>query len=251
MTRAEESSRADRLWNDYARTRDAATRDAIVHQFERLAYSLANKFARRGTDTEDLVQVAMLGLVKAVDRFDPSTHYRFSTFATPTILGELRRYFRDHSWAVHVPRGMQEFSQQVHRLERELTEHQGRSPTTAELAARLGATEERVREAQSLDSTNRPLSLDGEVELGDSGRPTQLEQCLGEEDAGLARLEDQVSVRQALGSLGDPLRDVIQLRYLDGLSQREVARRKGLSQMQVSRLEKRAMSELRAQFGVH
>ncbi len=251
MTRMEESRIADRLWADYARTGDPHTREAIIHQFERLAYSIANRFTRKGTESDDLFQVALVGLVKAVDRFDPSTRYRFSTFATPTILGELRRYFRDHSWSVHVPRGMQEFAQQTQRARRELTETLGRSPTTMELAGRLGATEERVLEALSLEEVNRPLSLDGEFEQGDSQRPALLEQCLGQEDAALDTVERQVSMSQALSHLGAPLREVLQLRYVQGLSQREVARRKGLTQMQVSRLEKRAMAEMRAQFGVH
>src|SRR6476619_5496893 len=108
MTRQQEDTlTADRLWSEYARTHRPETRTQIIEQFSRLAFSMANRFARRGAENEDLFQVAMMGLVKAVDRFDPSTHHRFSTFATPTILGELRRYFRDHAWSVHVPRGTQ------------------------------------------------------------------------------------------------------------------------------------------------
>jgi RNA polymerase sigma-B factor len=239
---------ADRLWADYARTHDPRTREAIIHQFERLAYSIANRFTQRGVESEDLFQVALMGLVKAVDRFDPTTHYRFSTFATPTILGELRRYFRDHSWNVHVPRGLQEFSQQVNKARRQTTERLGRAPTNAELARALSATEEQVVEAVGLEEANRPVSLDGAVEASESGRSTVLEECLGRIDPELRNSETRVSVRQAIGHLPSAHRDLIRMRYLEGLSQREVARQLGMSQMQVSRQERRAMDELRQEF---
>lgn len=252
MTPREQDSRiADQLWAEYARTHDPRTRAALIQQFERLAYSIANRFAKRGDENEDLCQVALVGLVKAVDRFDPNTHYRFSTFATPTILGELKRYFRDHSWRVHVPRGMQDLAQQVHRANRVLTERLGRTPTPAELSAHLEVKEEEVRQALALDEANHPLSLDGEFEAADADRPSVLEHCLGTEDHALCDTEDRVSVDQALRRLSAPLREIISLRYLKELSQREVARRLGLSQMQVSRMEKCALEQLRHQFAVH
>jgi RNA polymerase sigma-B factor len=248
--RAEESRVADRLWAEYARTHDPRTRDALVHQFERLASSIANRFARCGTDNEDLFQVALLGLVKAVNRFDPATHYRFATFATPTILGEIKRYFRNHSRPVHVPRGMQEPVQQVARVDKHLTERLGRTATAAELGADLEVPEERVRKAPGQAELNHP-SLDREMLLADGDRASSVEQTLGQGDGELEHAEHEVSVRQALGHLSEPLQQVIQMRYLNELSQREVARRLGLSQMQVSRLEKRALGELGAQFAVN
>jgi RNA polymerase sigma-B factor len=253
MTQQETDTRiADRLWADYARTKDPRTREALVHQFERLAYSIANRFARRGADDEDLFQVARMGLVKAVDRFDPSTRYRFTTFATPTILGEIRRYFRDHSRAVHVPRGIQELATRVDRATRELTRSLGRNPTSAEIASFLEVTEERVIEASAMDEACRVLTLDGEVEGAEAGeRGGTLEQLLGTDDANLARVEHRVCVRQLLEHLSEPLRHIVKLRYLAELSQREVARRLGLSQMQVSRMEKRALRELRGQMSIN
>src|SRR5204862_2941683 len=127
--------------------------------------------------------VALLGLVKAVDRFDPAVHVRFTTFATPTILGELRHHLRSHGWYIHVPRGMQELAQQVRKAEAQLTERLGRHPTTAELAARLDLSEENVREALSLREVNQPLSLDGIIEAPGGNRA--LSQCLGADDAAL------------------------------------------------------------------
>lgn len=251
MTRQQEDTlTADRLWAEYARTHNPRTRDALVHQFERLAFSIANRFARRGEDNDDLFQVAMLGLVKAVDRFDPATHHRFTTFATPTILGELRRYFRDHRWGVHVTRGTQELAQQVGRATRELTEALGRTPTAAELARRLDVPEQRINEVLQLPNAHHPLSLDGEFETDGDGVAV-LEHCLGREDRALTSAVDRVSVTEALRGLAEPLREVLRLRYLEDLSQREVARRLGMSQMRVSRMEHRALQLLRAQFAVH
>src|SRR5207244_1533431 len=202
MTVREEDSRtADRLWAGYARTRDPRTRDALVHQFERLAYSIANRFVGRGTESEDLFQVAMVGLVKAVDRFDPTSSHRFATFATPTILGEIRRHFRDTSWNVHVPRPLQEHALHVRRAEKRLYDELGREPTAMEIAARLELTEEQVVEVLSLEQANRTLSLDGEFENADTDRPSVLASMLGEEDTGLRRSEDRVSIHQALRHL--------------------------------------------------
>ncbi len=240
---------ADRLWEDYARTHDPRTRDAIVQQFSRLAYSLANRFARRGGENEDLVQVALMGLVKAVDRFDPRTNYRFSTFATPTILGELKRYFRDHAWALHVPRGLQELAQRVDRARREWADD-GANPTVAQLAASLQSSEAEVSEALQLLDQCRPLSLDGERDPTSQERSSPLEEILGGEDAELRLSEHRVSLSQALGCLRGMQAQVLRLRYYNELSQREVARRLGLSQMQVSRLERTALLALRRQFGV-
>jgi RNA polymerase sigma-B factor len=239
---------ADRLWADYARTHDPRVREALIFQFERLAYSIANRFAARGVDHEDLCQVARMGLVKAVDRFDPSTSYRFSTFATPTILGEIRRYFRDHSRPVHVPRAMQELSTQVERTSRDLARRLPRVPTAADIAAELGVTAEKVEEALALQETTHPLSLDFEAEGVDSGG---LQQCLGREDAGLEHAELRVWARELLGHLSEPQQNLIRLRYFSGLSQREAARRLGLSQMQVSRMERRALEQLRGQMAMN
>ncbi|MCC2671511.1 MAG: SigB/SigF/SigG family polymerase sigma factor [Armatimonadetes bacterium] len=253
MTQQELDNRtADRLWADYAQTHDPRTREALIHQFERLAYSIANRYLQRGVESEDVCQVARMGLVKAVDRFDPSTNFRFSTFATPTILGEIRRYFRDHSRPVHVPRGVQELAVRVERAGRELTRRLGRQPSAGELASSLDVTEERVQEVLRLDEATHPLSLDCELDSGElADRNGDLAQCLGGEDAGLQEAEHRVSLGQALRHLAEPLREIIRMRYFAGLSQREVARQLGMSQMQIGRLEKRALAQLRGQFAVH
>ena len=246
-TREQDSRTADQLWAQYARTHDPVTRDQIIHQFERLAYSIANRYHKGSGPDDDVTQVALMGLVKAVDRFDPSTKHRFSTFATPTILGEIKRYFRDSTWNIHVPRGLQELSQATGRAERYLTAALGREPTLREIASHLDVDEQEVTRAAGVDDANRPLSLDGEVESRDGEHANVLEHCLGREDPGLGAADDRIATRQMVGHLSGDLRQVITLRYFGQLSQREVARRMGLSQVQVSRLEKRALTELRGQ----
>jgi RNA polymerase sigma-B factor len=238
------------LWADYSRKHDPRTREAIIQQFKPFASSLASRFARRGVQDEDLAQVALLGLVKAVDRFDANADVRFITFAAPTILGEIRRYFRDCSWRVHVPRGLQERAGRVARAERALAGELGREPTRREIAVRLDLTEEEVLEALSVAETSRPLSLDAVLELGESRGPVSLEESLGAPDAALQSAECRISVNQALRCLAEPLRELLRLRYFDHLSQRQVARRLGVSPMHVCRMERRALDLLRQQFAV-
>jgi len=245
IAREEDSKTADRLWAEYARTHSPRTRDAIVHQFERLAFRVANRYLEKGIENEDLYQVAMMGLVKAVDRFDPETGNRFTTFATPTILGEIRRYFRDHSWNVHVPRGLQELTSRVERESRVLSLRLGRTPTAAEIAASLEVPVAEVEEALGLELANHPLSLDGQVDTGTGDSPTMLEDTLGSEDAAINGRECRIAVTQLMRRLPEAQRAVVEMRYLRELSQREVGRRLHLSQMQVSRIEKRALETLR------
>ena len=240
-----DSRTADALWARYARNRDDRTREQIIHQFERLAYSIANRFVKPGRSSEDLFQVALLGLVKAVDRFDPSTGHRFTTFAMPTISGEVRRYLRDHTWNVHVPRGTQELVQRVNKVSREVGEADGRTATAQEIAERVGASEEAVEDALSLTHRNHVLSLDGEFPVGNSGSAAVLEETLGVDDRELQAAEARISSDQLLQGLPQQLQELIRLRYLDELSQREVGRRLGMSQMRVSRMEQRALTQLR------
>lgn len=242
---------ADQLWSRYSRTRDPRTRDQIVRQFERLAYSIAHRFSRPGGQSDDVIQVALLGLVKAIDRFDPATNHRFSTFATPTIVGEIKRYFRDNTWNLHVPRGMKELQLQVKRATASMTERLGREPTSAELAARLELPEKKILEALSLDEVNRPLSLDREVKRAGADRSGNLEESLGTVDHALTEAEHRVSVHQALARLGASHRRVIEMRYLQAMTQREVAAQLGVSAMHVNRQEKQALALLREQFPIN
>jgi RNA polymerase sigma-B factor len=216
---------------------------AVTHQ--NLVRYLAAKFVNRGETFDDLVQVGNLGLVKAIDRFDPARGVEFTTYATPTIVGEIKRHFRDKGWAVKVPRRLQELNLAVNRAIERLTVERGHAPTVAELAEYLDATTEEVTEAQELGGAYNLISLDSEP-LGESERPNQkLADYVGEIDAGLELLEDRANLEQAFKVLSGRERIVVYLRYFEHLPQSEVARRLGVSQMHVSRLQQKALEKLK------
>ncbi len=245
LLRAVDRHLADRLWAQYARTRDPRTREAIIRQFEPLAYSLAGRFGGRGLEDEDLRQVALVGLIKAVDRFDPHSGNRFTTYAVPTIAGEIRRHFRDHAWRFHVPRRLQEHVQRMDMATRKLTERLGRLPRLEEIAAHLNVDEAELRDVLVLRDSDRVLSLDREEYLSSAGRICVLEDVLGGLDERLEARESAISVRQVLPKLQPEYRLVIEMRYFQQMTQREVAEQLGVSQMQVCRLERRALAQLR------
>jgi RNA polymerase sigma-B factor len=231
-----------RRFAEFRRTGDAAERAALIEANLGLAEYLARRFDYRREPLEDLVQVASLALVKAVDRFDPERGLEFSTFAVPTILGELKRHFRDKGWVIRIPRRLQELHLRVNAAVPELTHELGRSPTLPELGERTGATPEELVEAMDAASTYQPASIDGAARDGSS---EGLDARLGGEDAGLAAVEDRRQLTVLLGCLPSRERDIVVLRFCEGLTQSEIARRVGLSQMHVSRLLGRAMTKLR------
>lgn len=216
--------------------------EALVRQHVALARSLAARYADRGEPLDDLVQVAHVGLVKAANRFDPSKGLQFSTFATATILGELKRYFRDHRWGVRVSRSLQELFLSTRAAIDDLTNALGRSPTVDELADRVGTSAERILQAIEVGRSYRLRSLD--VTVAGDDTPT-LTESLGAEDAGLAGLEVRAEVGGLLARLAPREREIVRLRFIEELTQMEIARRVGLSQMQVSRLLARSLDQLR------
>lgn len=229
---------------EYARTGDVVLRDELVSAHMGLASYLARRFANRGQPLDDLVQVASLGLLKAVDRFDPGLGIEFSTYATTTIVGELKRHLRDKGWAVRAPRRMQELYLNLSQVIDTLGQELGRSPTIGELAAEAGVSEEDVLEALEAGQAYRFASLDapkGDGEGGDS-----LGERLGEEDTELARAEGRATLDPLLHQLPSKQRHVVELRFFEGLTQSEIARRLGISQMQVSRLLTRSVAQLRS-----
>jgi RNA polymerase sigma-B factor len=221
-------------------------RDELVVAHLNLARFLAVKFANRGEPLDDLVQVGTMGLLKAIDRFDTGRGVEFTTYATPTIVGEIKRYFRDKGWAVKVPRRLQELNLAVNRASDKLAIELGRSPTVAELAATLSAGEEEILEAQELGQAYNLLSLDSEVS-GDTDRKTQtLADTVGMEDTRLNLLEDRANLERAFGVLSGRERVIIYLRFYASVSQTEIAKRLNVSQMHVSRLQAKALEKLRA-----
>ena len=220
----------------------ARLRDQLVDQHLPMVRYFARRYAGRGEPMDDLIQAGSLGLVKALDRFDPTRGLEFSTYAAPTILGEIRRHFRDSTWAVHVHRGLQELTAEVTGCVGELTQELNRAPSVAELAARSGRTEEEVLEALGCAAAYTADSLDA---------PTAEDRTLGDrlggEDPALADVELHESLRRALMTLPERERRIVQLRFYTDQTQSQIAAQLGISQMHVSRLLARALTHLRGQ----
>jgi RNA polymerase sigma-B factor len=217
-------------------------RDGLIRRHLALAHSLARRFSDRGETLDDLVQVAMIGLVKAAERFDDTRDIKFSTYATATITGELKRHFRDVRWGLHVTRSSQELYLLVRSAIEWAREDVGRSPTIAEIASRAGVSEEEVLEAQELAGAFHLDSIDAPAPTSDDGgEPPQF----GRFDPELNAVEDRVSLEGVLDCVSERERQIIHLRFVEELTQSEIAARVGVSQMQVSRLLSKSLASLR------
>jgi RNA polymerase sigma-B factor len=226
----------------YATSRDPALRDEIVRSQLGLVEYLAGRFAHRGEPREDLVQVGALALVKAVDRFEPARGVSFASFATQTILGELKRHFRDRGWALKTPRRLKELFLAASQANAELTQRLGRSPRIAEIAELVSATEEEVLEALEAGQGYRTASLDAPGEAGEQ----PLGERLGSLPEEFATAEDRSALRPLLAQLPERERRILNLRFFAGMTQAEIASRLGISQMHVSRLLARSLGQLRS-----
>lgn len=242
--RAQRAARDAALFARYRRDRSPAVRDALVERHLPLARHLARRYHAQA-EREDLEQVAALALLKAIERFDSTRGIAFTTYAVPTIVGELKRYFRDHGWVVRVPRPVQELKQRLDAAVEQLTAAVGRSPTAAELAERTGATLEQVLEALAAASAHHPDSLDRPAT--EDGDP--LVTLSGSVDPGFARAEDAADLGVLLNRLAPRERAILQLRFEEDLTQAEIGRRFGLSQMHVSRLTRQAITTLQEHAG--
>jgi RNA polymerase sigma-B factor len=225
---------------EYHRLRD----ELVVGQLKLVRY-LASKFSNRGEPLDDLIQVGAVGLLKAIDRFDADRGVGFSTYAMPTIVGEIKRYFRDKGWALRVPRRLQELNLAVNRTIERLTIDLGHSPTVEELAAELESTSESILEARELGGAYNLLSLDSEVVSDGDKRNQTLGETLPSGETGLEFLEEKAILERAFTILTRRERIILFLRYFDSLSQTEIAKRLGLSQMHVSRLQNKALEKMR------
>lgn len=223
-----------------------AAREELVRRNLPLARRLAARYRNPHEPYDDLVQVASLGLVKAVDRFDPDFGRPFSSFATPTILGELRRHFRDTGWSAHVPRGAQELALRVQRIASEMTDRHGRSPTVTEIARELELDLEPVLQALEAGRAHYAASMDAPTGAGDAddAEPLTLHDQTGEPDTGYSLVETSTSLAAGIAGLPYVEREAITLRLQHDLTQSEIAERLGCSQMQVSRLLRRAAQRL-------
>jgi RNA polymerase sigma-B factor len=236
-----------RLLERYSRDRSPVVREELVERFMPLARRLASRYAGGAEPFDDLIQVASVGLVKAIDRFDPERGTAFSTFAVPTILGELKRHFRDRGWSVHVPRDVQERILKVERALAELPSRLGHSPTVQEIAQRIEATEEEVLEAMHAAQGHHAVSLDASSSLGDGDEPAPLRDRIGAEDLSFNTVEYGEAIGEVLEEISERDRKVLHLRFVEDLTQSEIAEQVGVSQMHVSRILRATIERLRQQ----
>jgi RNA polymerase sigma-B factor len=238
---------AQALLREYARTRDIQVRNRLVILHERMVRYLASRFGSgAGTSLDDLVQVGYVGLIAAIDRFDPEKGVSFVTFAVPTILGEIKRYFRDQTWGLKAPRRLRELGLSLRKLREQLEQNLGRPPTVPEMAQAAGVTEERLLQAMDLDRIYQPASLDAHLQDENGDDKSSFWEAIGRPDPELMAIEEREMVRHALDRLDQRQRAIIYYRFFEDASQAEVAGRLGISQMHVSRLERQALKRLRA-----
>jgi RNA polymerase sigma-B factor len=225
------------------RAGDDSARERLVERYMPLVRSLATRYAGRGEPLEDLVQVGSIGLLLAIERFDVERGVQFSTFAVPTIVGEIQRHFRDRAWAIHVPRRLKELALRLNRVVESSTATLGRSPTIAELAEAMDVGEDEVVEA--LETHNAYTTRSLSQPLGPDGQEETMQDVLGSVEGGYDAVEDGTLVEAGLSALDARERAIVELRFYDGLTQSEIAARVGISQMHVSRLLRKALMTMR------
>ncbi|MEV0444679.1 RNA polymerase sigma factor SigF [Streptomyces spectabilis] len=223
-------------------------RNTLIELNLSLVRYAATRYRNRGDEREDIVQVGTIGLIKAIDRFDLTREVEFTTFAVPYIVGEIKRFFRDTSWAVHVPRRLQEARIELVKATEELSSRLDRDPTTAELAELMSLPEDEVVEARKAANAYTSSSLDTTLLTGAAGDESEavLADFIGAEDAGYELVEDLNSLAPLIGELSERDREIVHMRFVEELTQAEIGERIGVSQMQVSRLLNRILSRLRA-----
>jgi RNA polymerase sigma-B factor len=233
------------LLRRYHEEGDLRAREQLIEQYMSLVRALARRYSYRGEQLEDLVQIGAIGLIKAIDRFDLERGVELTTYATPNIIGEIKRHFRDKGWSVRVPRGLQELNVQLSRLMEQLTVQLSRSPTIPELAKAAGVEEEQVLEA--LESGRAYTSLSLSVGSGGGGDDDDLDplETLGTEEHQYEVSEDRAVLAPGFKVLDERERKILQLRFFDGLTQSQIAQQVGISQMHVSRLIRRSLEKIR------
>ena len=232
------------LFKRWRGQRDQRAREILIERFLPLARKLARRYASSNEPYNDLVQVASLGLVKAVERFDPDRGFAFTSFAVPTIVGELKRYFRDTAWALHVDRSAQERARRIAEARRDIATRLGRAPTIGELAEYLECSSEEVLDGLQVSEAFDTVSLDA-PRPSDGDSPASRLEAIGEQDERMDMIDDQVTIFTAAAGLPRREREILFLRFSEDLTQTEIAERVGVSQMQVSRLLRSSLQKLR------
>ncbi len=233
------------LLRKYHEEGDLQAREKLIEQYMSLVRSLARRYSYRGEQLDDLVQIGAIGLIKAIDRFDLDRGVELTTYATPNIIGEIKRHFRDKGWSVRVPRGLQELNVQLSRLVESLTVQLGRSPTIPELAKAAGVEEEAVLEALESGRAYSSLSLSTGSGGGDGEDDLDPMDSIGTEEHQFEVSEDRAVLAPGFAVLDERERKILQLRFFDGLTQSQIAQQVGISQMHVSRLIRRSLEKIR------
>lgn len=232
-----------RKFEEYYETRDIKLRDELIEEHMYIVDILSNKYVGKGIEKEDLYQVASLGLIFAVERFDPSKGYEFSSFATPTIMGELKRYFRDKGWVIRVPRRIQNLYKKINNAKKVLPQELQRTPTVKDIADYLGEDEETILETMEASKVYSPQSLDMKYQVQKGESSIDLADMIGEEDINFDSVELSDLIEKSTARLNDLEKEILQLRYYEGRTQIDIAETLDISQMTVSRIEKKIVQK--------
>lgn len=224
---------------------DEEIQEKMVQKYENLVQSLAHKYSKHNDLHEDLVQVGMIGLLGAIKRFDPSYGISFESFAIPTILGEIKRYIRDQTWSVYVPRRIKELGPRIKKAIEELTNENQEPPTIPEIAAHVGASEEEVLETMEMSKSYRALSVDRTIEADSDGSTVTILDLLGEQEQDYHQVDIKMLLEKILPSLSEREQTIIRCTFFENMSQKETGELLGISQMHVSRLQRRSLRKLR------
>lgn len=243
MTKAKKKDNMQELFEEYAKTKNQKLRDELIEKNLYIAEILAKKFVGKGIDYDDIFQIASLGLILAVERYEPSRGFKFSSFATPTILGEIKRYFRDKGWTIKVPRRVQENTKKVKDAYHHLSMVNGEVPTVKEIADYLGIDSDEVLIAMDAGKVYTPQSID--YEIGTDDKKTALSDIIGDDDQNFKDFENREQLEALMKNLSKTEKEIVRKRFFEQKTQLEIAGELGLSQMSVSRIEKKALKEIK------
>jgi RNA polymerase sigma-B factor len=248
QTPTEKKEDYQELFREYRETGSEAIRNDLVEQHLYLARILASKYAGKGIDYDDLYQVAAYAILLSVERYDPDRNVQFTSFATPTIIGEIKKYFRDTTWSLKVPRRLKEIAMRIPDVKEELHEKTGKIPTVQQLAAEMDVSEEDILEALESSRAYSAYSLDRETDENVEEQTAQFEKYLGDEEEGYSKFEFGGVVEKLMDELSEAEKTIIMKRFFDEMTQREVADSLGVSQMTVSRIEKAVREKFRQEY---
>lgn len=234
-----------KLFKEYDKTKDKAIRDILIEEHLYIAEILSKKYANKGIEYDDIFQVASIGLIYSIDRYDISKGFEFSSFATPTIIGEIKKYFRDKGWTIRVPRRIQELSKKINNSKIHLSQSLQRSPTVEDIADYLNCTEEEILEAMEASKVYTPQSLDLTFDSHNDDKDINLADLIGEEDFYFSKVENNDFLVKTMKVLNDMEKKILIERYFNKSTQVSIAEKLGISQMTVSRIEKKVLEKLR------